>query len=100
LPGAIIDLPSLTDQDEQDINEFGKTQSFDMICASLVRKASDIEYLRGLLGSSYKHVKIIAKIENHEGLQNFEDILSVSDGIMVTRRKLAMELPPEKVYVA
>jgi len=56
-----------------------------MITASLVRRASDIEYLKGILGTPGKHIKVVAKIENHEGLSNFEEILAASDGICVIR---------------
>jgi pyruvate kinase len=62
LPGAIIDLPTLMDKDEDDILEFGLKQGIDFISASFVRKASDVEYIRGILGQKGAHVKIISKI--------------------------------------
>jgi len=100
LPGAIIDLPTLTEKDEDDIIEFGLKKGIDLIAASFVRKDSDIEYIRDVLGPRGSHVKIIAKIENQEGLQNYDEILAVTDGIMVARGDLGMEIPPEKVFIA
>jgi pyruvate kinase len=100
LPGAIVDLPTLTEQDENDILEFGIKQGVDFIAASFVRKASDVEYIKELLGPKGNFIKIISKIENHEGLHNYDDILRESDGIMVARGDLGMEIPPEKVFIA
>lgn len=100
LPGAIIDLPTLTEKDEDDIVDFGLKRGIDLIAASFVRKASDIEYIRDVLGPRGSHVKIIAKIENQEGLNNYDEILAVTDGIMVARGDLGMEIPPEKVFIA
>ena len=100
LPGAIVDLPTLTDQDENDIVEFGLKNDVDFIAASFVRKASDVENIRDVLGPKGAHIKIISKIENHEGLHNYDEILAASDGIMVARGDLGMEIPPEKVFIA
>lgn len=102
LPGAIVKLPTLTDKDEDDILEFGIKKNVDFIAASFVRKASDVESIRELLANNPKgaHIKIISKIENHEGLHNFDEILAASDGIMVARGDLGMEIPPEKVFIA
>lgn len=100
LPGAIIDLPTLTEKDEDDIVDFGLKKGIDLIAASFVRKASDIDYIRDVLGPRGSHVKIIAKIENHEGLHNYDEILQATDGIMVARGDLGMEIPPEKVFIA
>jgi len=100
LPGAIIDLPSLTDKDEDDILEFGLKQNIDMVCCSFVRKSSDVEYVRNVLGQKGANVKIISKIETNEALHNFDDILAESDGVMICRADLALEIPPEKVFIA
>jgi len=100
LPGAVIDLPTLTEKDEDDIVDFGLKKGIDLIAASFVRKASDIDYIRDVLGPRGSHVKIIAKIENQEGLQNYDEILAQTDGIMVARGDLGMEIPPEKVFIA
>lgn len=100
LPGAIVDLPTLTEKDEDDLVEFGIKNNVDFIAASFVRKASDVEYIRDVLGPKGAHIKIISKIENHEGLHNYDDILGASDGIMVARGDLGMEIPPEKVFIA
>ncbi len=100
LPGCNIDLPTLTDKDVDDITEFAIKRGVDIISASFIRKASDIETIRDVLGPNGAHIKIIAKIENQEGLSNFDSILEASDGIMVARAALAQEIPAEKVFMA
>lgn len=100
LPGQIVKLPTLTEKDEDDIINFGLKEGIDMIAASFVRKADDINYIRDILGPRGCNVKIIAKIENHEGINNYEEILDAADGIMVARGDLGMEIPVEKVFIA
>lgn len=100
LPGAVVDLPTLTEKDIDDIVNFGIPNGIDFIAASFVRKASDIINIREVLGEKGKHVKIIAKIENQEGLENYDAILDETDGIMVARGDLGMEIPIEKVFLA
>jgi len=100
LPGAVVDLPILTAKDEIDVVEFGLAHNVDFIAASFVRKASDIEKIKDVLGPKGDHIKIISKIENQEGLHNYDEILAATDGIMVARGDLGMEIPPEKVFIA
>ena len=68
LPGCIIELPTISEKDEDDLSEFGLKQGVDFVAVSFVRKAQDIEYIRDVLGPMGSPIKIIAKIENHEGL--------------------------------
>ena len=75
LPGANIDLPTLSNKDIKDLTEFVVPQGVDFVAASFTRRASDIRKYREVLGEAGKHVKIIAKIENQEGLLNFDEIL-------------------------
>jgi len=99
LPGVVVDLPTITEQDEKDILDFGLKYGVDMIAPSFIRKGSDIEYIRDLLGPRGSHIKIIPKIENQEGLENYEEILRASDGAMVARGDLGMEIPLEKIFI-
>ncbi len=99
VPGAEIHLPSITEQDIKDI-EFGIKNDFDFIAASFVRKASDVIEIRKVLEKNNgQGIKVIAKIENREGIENFDDIIKVSDGIMVARGDLGVEIPVEDVPV-
>jgi pyruvate kinase len=100
LPGVVVDLPTITAKDEDDLVNFGLKYGVDMIAASFVRKARDIEVIRGVLGPGGRHIKIIAKIENQEGLHNYDEVLRACDGIMVARGDLGMEIPIEKVFLA
>lgn len=100
LPGVIVDLPTITEKDEDDLVNFGLKYGVDMIAASFIRKASDVEYIRDVLGPRGAHILIISKIENQEGLENYEEILEASDGIMVARGDLGMEIPVQKVFIA
>ena len=94
LPGVVVDLPTITEKDEDDIVNFGIPHRVDMIAASFVRKGSDIDTIRAVLGPAGRRIRIIAKIENQEGLHNFDEILAKTDGIMVARGDLGMEIPP------
>ncbi|WP_367680505.1 pyruvate kinase PykF [Candidatus Fukatsuia anoeciicola] len=100
LPGVIIKLPALSKKDERDL-QFGCKQGVDFIAASFIRKGSDVREIRQYLqeyGGTY--IQIISKIENQEGLNNFDEILAASDGIMVARGDLGVEIPPEEVIFA
>lgn len=100
VPGVKINLPALTDKDISDI-EFGIAQGIDYIAASFVRKASDVLAIREVLEkNNATHIQIISKIENHEGVENIDEILNVSDGIMVARGDLGVEIPTEEIPIA
>lgn len=96
VPGVSINLPGITEKDAQDI-EFGIKQGVDFIAASFVRKAADILEIRQILEQHGASIDIIAKIENQEGVDNVDEILVVSDGIMVARGDLGVEIPAEEV---
>ena len=99
VPGAEIHLPSITQQDVEDI-KFGIENEFDLIAASFVRKASDVVEIKKVLekfGGS--DIKVIAKIENRQGIDNIDEIMKVADGIMVARGDLGVEIPVEEVPV-
>ena len=97
VPGAEINLPSMTEQDIADI-KFGIQNDFDIIAASFVRKASDVSEIRKILErNNGNDILVISKIENREGIKNFDEILKVSDGIMVARGDLGVEIPVEEV---
>ena len=100
LPGAKITLPTITEKDEYDIVDFSSKNEVDMVALSFARSAECIRSCRALLGEKGKHIKIIPKIENQEGLENLEEILEVSDGVMIARGDLGMELEPSRVFLA
>lgn len=97
VPGLSLNFPLITDKDKEDIT-FGVQNGFDMIAVSFVRKADDILAIRHLLDElKAPNISIIAKIENQEGIDNFDSILDVSNGIMVARGDLGVEVSAEKV---
>lgn len=99
VPGVSVQLPGITEKDAQDIL-FGIEQGVDFIAASFVRRSSDVLEIRGLLEKNGgKHIQIIPKIENGEGVDNIDEILLVSDGLMVARGDLGVEIPAEEVPI-
>jgi pyruvate kinase len=99
VPGVKINLPAITEKDISDI-EFGISQGIDYIAASFVRKASDVLAIREILErNNATDIQIISKIENQEGVDNLDEILKVSDGIMVARGDLGVEIPTEDIPV-
>lgn len=100
LPGVVVDLPTLTSKDEEDLVQWGLPNDIDFIAASFVRKGSDLDYVRKVLGPKGRQIRLISKVENQEGIQNFDEILEKSDAIMVARGDLGMEIPTEKIFLA
>ena len=99
VPGLRLNLPALSPKDIADIKN-GIKADFDYIAASFVRRASDIEEIKQLLKENGgENIKIISKIESQEGIDNFEEILEISDGIMVARGDMGVEIPMEQVPI-
>ena len=97
VPGVSVQLPGITEKDAQDIL-FGIEQDVDFIAASFVRRDSDVLEIRELLEQNGgAHIQIVPKIENQEGVDNIDKILEVSDGLMVARGDLGVEIPAEEV---
>lgn len=99
IPDFKVNLPGITEKDINDI-KYGIKAGFDYIAASFVRKPQDVMEIRKVLkDNGGEHIKIISKIENREGIDNFDKILDVSDGIMVARGDLGVEIPMEEVPI-
>ena len=100
LPGVSVSLPALAEKDIEDL-KFGCEQGVDFIAASFIRKAGDVAEVRSVLDANGgENIKVISKIESQEGLDNFDEILELSDGIMVARGDLGVEIPVEEVPFA
>ena len=99
VPNVKINLPAITQKDREDII-FGIKNGIDFIAVSFVRKASDVLSIREILEQeNAEYIQIISKIENQEGIDNIDDILMVSDGIMLARGDLGVEIPTEEIPI-
>lgn len=96
VPNVKIKLPALTDKDKADIR-FGIEEGFDFIAASFVRTADAIYEIKAMLEEAGANLSVIAKIENAEGIENLDSIIEASDGIMVARGDMGVEIPAEQV---
>lgn len=98
VPGAILSMPYISEVDRKDI-EFCAQMGYDFLAASFARSKDDILQVRKILDDNNSKAKVIAKIENMQGIQNLDEILEVSDGIMVARGDMGVEIPLEDVPV-
>ena len=96
VPNVKVKLPALTEKDKEDI-WFGIEEGFDFIAASFVRNAEPIIQIKQMLDVAGANMKVIAKIENAEGIENIDSIIEASDGIMVARGDMGVEIPAERV---
>ncbi len=100
VPKVKLNLPAITEKDKSDI-KFGIEKDVDFIAASFIRKASDVLAIREVLeDNDAHHIQIISKIENQEGLDNIDEIIRASDGIMIARGDLGVEIPTEEIPLA
>ncbi|KUF93514.1 DnaJ subfamily C member 11 [Phytophthora nicotianae] len=100
LPGAAIQIPGITEKDEDDLLNFAIPNGVDIVSGSFVRSAANVRAIRECLGEAGRHIRVHAKIESQEALQNIDEIIAEADGIHVSRGDLGMELSPERVFLA
>ena len=99
IPDVKIQLPALTEKDREDLR-FAAENDFDYVAASFIRKAQDVKHVRAELAKwGGQDIRIISKIENREGVDNFDEILAASDGVMVARGDLGVEIPAYEVPI-
>lgn len=98
LPGSALSLPVLTEKDKRDL-EFGLKQRIDVVALSFVRSADDIRTAKLLMRKYGKSVPIISKLEKPQAIERLEEILEVTNGVMIARGDLGVELPPERVPI-
>jgi pyruvate kinase len=98
LPGIALSIPALTDKDRADL-EFGLKHRVDMLAISFVRSAADVRQVKQIIANHGSDLPVIAKLEKPQGLERLEEIFEASDGVMVARGDLGVEMPPEKVPV-
>jgi pyruvate kinase len=98
LPGAALSIPALTEKDRKDL-EFGLKHGVDVVALSFVRSAADVREVKDIIAAHEQDVPVIAKLEKPQALYQLEAILEISDGVMVARGDLGVEMPPEKVPV-
>lgn len=96
VPNVKVKLPALTEKDKADIL-FGIEQGFDFIAASFVRTAGAVREIKAILAEHGSNIAVIAKIENAEGIENLDEIIEASDGIMVARGDMGVEIPAQEV---
>ncbi|XP_061814176.2 pyruvate kinase PKLR isoform X2 [Nerophis lumbriciformis] len=100
LPGCdLVGLQAISQRDEADLR-LGVAQGVDMVFASFIRSAQDVRDVRRALGAHGREIKVISKVESRQGVNNFQEILAESDGVMVARGDLGIEIPVEKVFIA